>query len=286
MKVFLALSAFGLIASAAVHVSTFVGVDPLDVFPQVWIFHLGIFVVLIPAIILGNRAPRHDNLSGQGLFDMAPRWVRVLTTTLFIYAMVNFALFVVLMREGGAQREPDGSFVVAYKGDVIRKIGEDEFHRLQAYKARGFSGHWMMFYAVGAAIIMSAMNALRSSPGSHAGPPRTQAARPVLAYAAAERHFPPIWLHQTLLGFCILIGFFGGPVTLALILRNSPAFRGALAIGSILASPVLGVLLLGGLFTHYVPARCPACGGAAYLAWATKDQYVCRQCRHTQREPN
>ena len=155
LRMFAALAVVGLALSAAVHVSTFFGLDPQDVRPPVWLLHLGLFVVFVPAIIAA-RTNRNGSRRLRDAFPHAPRWMAPLTGCLFAYAVVNFALFIVLMRHGGPSRGENGEFALTEHGRLIRKISEEEFHRYRAYEARGFSGHWMAFYSLSAAMLVSA----------------------------------------------------------------------------------------------------------------------------------
>jgi hypothetical protein len=166
--VFAALAAVGLALSAAVHFSTFAGVDVLDVLPLVWLLHVGIFVVWAPAIGAANRGKKGDGQSLAAQFPHAPRWMFWMTGLLFAYALVNFAVFIFLMREGRPTRREDGTYAVTDHGRVLREIGAEEFHRRQGYVARGFSGHWMMFYSAALMMLVSSAraSALREREGA------------------------------------------------------------------------------------------------------------------------
>jgi hypothetical protein len=157
--IFAALAAAGLAVSAAVHFSTFAGVDPLDVLPLVWVLHLGIFLVFAPGIAAANRVKRGDRGSFASQFPHAPRWLIGMTGFLFVYALVNFAVFIFLMRDGSPTRREDGTYAVTDHGRVVREISAGEFHRRQGYVARGFSGHWMLFYSAALTMLVSSARA-------------------------------------------------------------------------------------------------------------------------------
>jgi hypothetical protein len=156
MWFFIALAILGLVASAVAHSSTFFGVDPQAAFPPVFLLHIGIFLVWIPAVVsqvsrtsVTDARPRRFDVA----FPHAPHWMKLLTGLLFAYGIVNFLLFLFLITGSEApRREPDGTFT-ANKGQ--RVITKAAYHRLRALEVRGFSGHWMLFYAAGMTILTS-----------------------------------------------------------------------------------------------------------------------------------
>jgi len=128
---FLILAGLGFILSLLVHLLAMFGVElPQEVF----VLHGGIFVVWIPAVLVSNfthHHPRHhfgwkDSLHG------CPRWMRIAVYGLFAYVFLNFFLFI------AGIFGPNASAVI-----------------------RGFSGHWMLFYAVAFATLYSALLASR-----------------------------------------------------------------------------------------------------------------------------
>jgi hypothetical protein len=142
--VFCWLAGAGLVLGLIVHLSTFADVSPFDVFPPVVGLHIGIFVVFIPALLYSNRT-KTSGPGGDAL--IMPRPMIALMVASFIYAMVNFAIFIVRMHEGGPHRETDGTFAVKTHGRFVRALDEAEYHQLRRYEARGASGHWMLFYS-------------------------------------------------------------------------------------------------------------------------------------------
>jgi len=134
MRIFFsAFTLTGLFASVLVHLLTFLGISAAEYVPWVWVLHLGIFVAIIP--LIGMR----DELTA------APPWARTVVAIAAVYAVVNFLLFLLLVR-GGSPGVVDGKYVLSSHGHVIRELSEQEYHRQQACVLRGFSGHWMIFY--------------------------------------------------------------------------------------------------------------------------------------------
>lgn len=156
LKIFAAIALLGLVLSVIVHLSTFFGIDPQEIFPPIWLLHLGIFVVFIPGIIANKRRDSSSKKSLSDQFPYAPRWMIAMTVCLFAYAIINFATFFFLMHEGQPTREEDGTFAIKNHGRFVRNISEQEYHRYRGYEVRGFSGHWMLFYSAAAMMLVSA----------------------------------------------------------------------------------------------------------------------------------
>jgi len=91
------------------------------------------------------RAANQQNKEFQSkMLAFVPRPLRVACVATFIYAFINFALFMVLM-EGGSPSVKNGSYYLHSHGRKIRDITKDDYQRFLAYEVRGFSGHWMIF---------------------------------------------------------------------------------------------------------------------------------------------
>ncbi len=108
---FMVSALVGFLISLAVHLAALVGVE---VPPQAFGLHVGIFIVWIPAV-LASTVARHHSIQSRGWRDQfagCPAWMRVVAYGLFAYAFLN--IFGVVLGAGSI--------------------------------ARGFSGHWMVFY--------------------------------------------------------------------------------------------------------------------------------------------
>ena len=83
------VAAAGLLLSIAVHVSTFLGVDPQQV-SRLWLLHVGAIALGVPAILSARRAHGEpENGSFAGLFPKAPRWMIVATGSVLVYAVLT-----------------------------------------------------------------------------------------------------------------------------------------------------------------------------------------------------
>ena len=77
----------------------------------------------------------------------------ILGAVIFVYAIVNFMLFMVAT-EGGSPTIQDGKYLLLNHGELIREISLEEYSAFKANEVRGFSGHWLVFYYVAAACFL------------------------------------------------------------------------------------------------------------------------------------
>ncbi len=131
---FVALSVLGLVLSLAAHLGALLG---LNVPPAAMALHVGIFIVWIPAVITANSSltekyERKDYW--KVVLRGAPKWMQYMTFGFFIYALINFAIFLFI-----APNNP--SSVSGTSPSAVR----------------GASGHWMAFYSAALAILYSAI---------------------------------------------------------------------------------------------------------------------------------
>ena len=125
----------GLVLSLAAHLLALAGVAPGGNALFVAL-HVGIFPLWIPVVFIGmrlNNGAMNRRAAWDAMTSGCPAWMRYMTRGFFIYALVNFFLFVMTMPAG------------ATKG------GEPS-----AAVWRGFSGHWMLFYSAGLATLTTA----------------------------------------------------------------------------------------------------------------------------------
>ena len=129
LRVSLGVGIVGFLASLAVHVATLVGAAVSE---AAFVLHAGVFVAFVPVVFglvgLAKRrgiGPR-DRMATLaflvGLLRALPTWQKVVLAVLFVYAGVNVGLAF------GDGLGAGGSFL------------------------RGFSGHWLLFYAVSAVL--------------------------------------------------------------------------------------------------------------------------------------
>lgn len=137
LPLFIGLSALGLVLSIWVHVGALMGhrAGPELLFI---ILHCGIFVVWIPAVLMVRNVTGDMNRKDfwKTALAHAPTWIRYLVPILVVYAFINFSVVIL-----GTSRNKAAA-------------GPSEW--------RGFSGHWMAFYAAALGILYSATRADRN----------------------------------------------------------------------------------------------------------------------------
>jgi hypothetical protein len=137
----------GFLTSVTVHLLTFVPGLAVTMHSPVVLLHVAMFPPFF-ALVLALRAEMKGVPSREAkrhLLNVLPRWGKVLVLVTFYYAVVNFGLFM-LRTDGAATQRADGSFVISSHGRVVRQISREEAVENEARTARGFSGHWMVFY--------------------------------------------------------------------------------------------------------------------------------------------
>lgn len=120
LKPLIALAAIGLFASAVVHVCALLGIqNPFG--PYAWALHVGIFVIWLPAVIVSNRATQDVSFKRKDFWTIAlsgcPPWMSKMVKGLFVYALLNFGLF------------------------MVRTIGLKHHAIERSVELQGFSGH-------------------------------------------------------------------------------------------------------------------------------------------------
>lgn len=137
------LSVLGFVAAFIIHTLTFFGIDSSKYFYGVWCLHIGVFIVFIPLTISAKKEKNSDEYSKM------PSWAKLVIAAIFVYALVNIALFF-FFSEGGSPTIINDQYVLLDHGKLIRQLTEVEYNWQKAYVLRGFSGHWLLFYLISA----------------------------------------------------------------------------------------------------------------------------------------
>jgi hypothetical protein len=157
------LAVVGFVISLLVHASTFFGVVPPK---MTFLLHFGAIVIFIVAVLdwtrvaMSRRTTRsmaearraHAELSRQSI-RAVPTWIKVVCVLCFAYTALNFVLLFVNM-EGGAPGNEGNHYYLHIHGKKVRDLTADQFHQMEAYEVRGFSGHWMLFYLISAVFFL------------------------------------------------------------------------------------------------------------------------------------
>jgi hypothetical protein len=230
-----------LLVGLAVHASTFLGVDPMEVWPGVMFLHLTIFPPFIAAVYYASRAGGKGQPSPDPVAGTVPLWLQIMTGVFFAYAFVNFAAFIIL-NEGGSPHARDGKFVLSSHGKVLRELSEEEYHRHQAYVVRGASGHWMLFASGSLMFLVGAAKHRRRSAGApppdpppRTGPDAPPAAPVDAAEPASEEPAPePTTVRAGLLSLVLYVA------GVAAVLSDLPAL-GVAAVPPVATAAVLAL---------------------------------------------
>lgn len=158
------LAVVGWTVGLVVHLLAVADVDVTAKVPFVWGLHIGVFVVWLPAIlILKNSKAAQDfqktgtlNTMNPGailkmMFHNTPAWLTVIAIGGFFYATINIMLF--MASQPGVPDIQNGQYILHNHGQLIKKLTEQEYHHYRANELRGFSGHWLAFYGMAAAIL-------------------------------------------------------------------------------------------------------------------------------------
>jgi hypothetical protein len=123
---FMGLSLVGLLLSIVAHV--FSWTNRLFIGEAIWGLHMAAIVMAVPAILASHGQARDFPYRDwwRAMLRGCPSWMRKAVAALFIYAIVNFIVFMFIAPSGDrVAGEPTPPVVI-----------------------RGFSGHWMALYAV------------------------------------------------------------------------------------------------------------------------------------------
>ena len=122
---FVAASALGLVLSIVVHLCAWLNIaSPLGRYT--WLLHVGIFVVWFPTVLVSGRLTREYRANDfwKAALRGCPLWMRRMVYFFGAYAMLNFVIFILSEKP----ESPSGA-------------------EMPPVVARGFSGHWMLFYS-------------------------------------------------------------------------------------------------------------------------------------------
>gem|GEM_PF-634031 len=146
---FVLLALAGLVLSLIVHGLSVFGVR-MPGGGIVWWLHIGIFIIWVPAVVLSQKR------RGKEARDTLPRRMQRVLGLLFAYAIGNFIYFMATAPKKGSRETPH--------------------EPAPPQVVRGFSGHWMIFYGAGFAMLWTAWNERREATrrrcsNGHAVPP-------------------------------------------------------------------------------------------------------------------
>lgn len=154
----------GWILALAFTLFTFANIDVAEKLPLVWLLHIGVLVVWIFIIIflrkntVESTTPQPERQLKLNplrkinrLIRDAPLWLRTLAITSIVFMILNFLVYI--LTQHGTPSIMKGEFVLHARGNVIRILTEKEYLHYRGNELRGFSGYWLGFYGLAAAIL-------------------------------------------------------------------------------------------------------------------------------------
>lgn len=156
------IAVFGWCAGLAVHLLSLMDIDVRAYFEPIWLLHIGIFVVFVPAVFELNKNESIKELRKANkkpgsfelykiIFQNTPNWLKIIAIAGFLYAVINFLFF--MATQGGSPSIKDGQYVLQNHGNILKVLTETEYTHYRANEIKGFSGHWLAFYGFAAAIL-------------------------------------------------------------------------------------------------------------------------------------
>lgn len=132
---FFYLACTGLTLSIIVHITSLLNI-PSPLGDMTWILHIGIFIVWIPTMFYSFRLTRDFKQKDfwKAALRGCPDWMKKGIFLLFVYAFLNFIVFMFLDVRGQSSTGENANSPNVF---------------------RGVSGHWMIFYATAAAVLYS-----------------------------------------------------------------------------------------------------------------------------------
>ncbi|HEU4560979.1 MAG TPA: hypothetical protein VFS20_24215 [Longimicrobium sp.] len=137
----------GFALSLAVHVLSYAGIAAQEYVPAVWALHAAVFPLFFAFVFGWNRFQGHREAGWDELLRYVPRWVRIAFPVLFVYVLINFFYVTWQLPSAGELRT------------TTLLIQREEM-----YDARGFSGHWLLFYALPALFFLYVPRDARPAP--------------------------------------------------------------------------------------------------------------------------
>jgi len=147
---FFALAFVGFIASLVVHLGTYFADYARSDHQIVFVLH-GLCLAMCFLMLPFTR--RMEKLWGRRATfdkDYGGRKGRRIINVVGAYALINFALFLGISVANGQMRvwEKDGVYHARGWKSADREISEAEYRQHKVRVLRGFSGHWMLFFAL------------------------------------------------------------------------------------------------------------------------------------------
>ncbi len=131
------------VLSLIIHVLTFIGYDPREIFYYLWygLQFSSAFALILGLVVFG--------VNGK-INPLPPTWsvnqVLALVFVLFVfYGCFNFLFTDMVLLHGGTPEIVNGKYSIGSHG-FFTTISREEFFKYSVFEARLYSGHWMAFF--------------------------------------------------------------------------------------------------------------------------------------------
>jgi hypothetical protein len=141
------LAALGLVASMFVHVAAYFSLRVLAETETVFLLHIFCLALCFLTFLFSRRL---EKLWGRRAGLDESRWKgRKLLHVLGGYALINFVLFLGICLAKGELRvwEKEGKYYAKGSSIEERELTREAYLNHKLREVRGFSGHWMLFFA-------------------------------------------------------------------------------------------------------------------------------------------
>jgi hypothetical protein len=152
MRAVAILAVVALLIDLAIHIASFVCVDPLDYMQPEWAWIAGFWAMFLLVIGLANfvdsRRQKQAKLEGRVLPTEDPLWFKPVIWILTAYMFFSvFVVELIRIRHGDPIRQADGTFAIdPGHGHPIEPISEAEYHRIRRLGVRAGTGFMLGFY--------------------------------------------------------------------------------------------------------------------------------------------
>jgi hypothetical protein len=148
-RVFAAMAAVGLLASAIVHFAALAGSN-LE-FRVILPLFLPIPVLIIPIAVANSASDFRSAARVQSEFlaefyGSIPKWAKNGILGLFLYFLVNFGVFGVMTGNGFPERMRDGSVAIMSHGKFVRRSNQEDMRKAELMREGFFSSGGAVVY--------------------------------------------------------------------------------------------------------------------------------------------
>ena len=158
------LACIGWMLSLVAHLLSVADYDIREQVPYIWVLHLGVFLIALPAIFIFKKENTFTEFQQTSIlnqlnpiagfkiiFKNTPTWLKVIGIAGMVYALFNIITFI--NSPVGHIEIENEQYMLRHHGTLIKILTEQEYRHFQANEVRGFSGHWIAFYGMGMALL-------------------------------------------------------------------------------------------------------------------------------------